>query len=81
MRSLSRELAELRINVNAVAPGLIATPMTQKRLDDPAAQLVEDSGFEPVDAGPLAQAPTFDLGAAYNHPMPAAAMRRILGLE
>ena len=38
VRSLSRELAELRVNVNAVAPGLIATPMTQKRLDDPAAR-------------------------------------------
>lgn len=38
VRSLSRELAEMRINVNAVAPGLIATPMTQKRLDDPDAR-------------------------------------------
>ena len=35
VRSLSRELAEARINVNAIAPGLIATPMTQERLDDP----------------------------------------------
>lgn len=35
VRSLSREVAGDRINVNAVAPGLIATPMTQKRLDDP----------------------------------------------
>ena len=35
VRSLSRELAEMRINVNAIAPGLIATPMTQARLDDP----------------------------------------------
>ena len=35
VRSLSRELAGLRINVNAIAPGLIATPMTQERLDDP----------------------------------------------
>ncbi|MBV9537623.1 MAG: glucose 1-dehydrogenase [Acidisphaera sp.] len=35
VRSLSRELAEDRINVNAIAPGLIRTPMTQKRLDDP----------------------------------------------
>src|SRR5687768_4040065 len=34
-RSLARELAEHRINVNNVAPGLIATPMTQARLDDP----------------------------------------------
>ena len=38
VRSLSREVAPDRINVNAVAPGLIATPMTQKRLDDPAAR-------------------------------------------
>ncbi len=35
VRSLARELAEDKINVNAIAPGLIATPMTQKRLDDP----------------------------------------------
>jgi len=35
-RSLSREVAEDRINVNNIAPGLIQTPMTQKRLDDPA---------------------------------------------
>ena len=35
VRSLSREVAENHINVNAIAPGLIATPMTQKRLDDP----------------------------------------------
>jgi glucose 1-dehydrogenase len=34
-RSLSRELAEDKINVNNIAPGLIQTPMTQKRLDDP----------------------------------------------
>ena len=35
VRSLSVEVAPDRINVNAVAPGLIATPMTQARLDDP----------------------------------------------
>jgi glucose 1-dehydrogenase len=35
VRSLSREVAERRINVNAIAPGLIATPMTQDQLDDP----------------------------------------------
>jgi NAD(P)-dependent dehydrogenase (short-subunit alcohol dehydrogenase family) len=35
VRSLSRELADHRVNVNAIAPGLIATPMTQDRLDDP----------------------------------------------
>ncbi|WP_298952151.1 SDR family oxidoreductase [uncultured Methylobacterium sp.] len=34
-RSLAVELAEDRINVNNIAPGLIATPMTQERLDDP----------------------------------------------
>jgi glucose 1-dehydrogenase len=34
-RSLSRELAEDKININNIAPGLIQTPMTQKRLDDP----------------------------------------------
>ncbi len=37
-RSLSVELAELKINVNGIAPGLIQTPMTQKRLDDPKAR-------------------------------------------
>ena len=46
------------------------------------ARLVHECGFEPVDAGPLARARGFDPGApAYNHPMPAAEMRRILGLE
>jgi glucose 1-dehydrogenase len=35
VRSLSREWAEDRINVNAVAPGLIDTPMTADRLQDP----------------------------------------------
>ena len=34
-RSLARELAEDRINVNNVAPGLIQTPMTEETLDDP----------------------------------------------
>lgn len=37
-RSLSRELAEDKINVNNIAPGLIQTPMTQDRLDDPKAR-------------------------------------------
>ncbi len=40
-RSLARELAEDRINVNNVAPGLIQTPMTQETLDD--AQKAEKS--------------------------------------
>lgn len=34
-RSLSRELAEDKINVNNVAPGLIETPMTSDRFEDP----------------------------------------------
>jgi glucose 1-dehydrogenase len=35
-RSLALELAPLRINVNAIAPGLIRTPMTAERTEDPA---------------------------------------------
>ncbi|TXH33277.1 MAG: SDR family oxidoreductase [Rhodospirillaceae bacterium] len=35
-RSLALELAPMRINVNAIAPGLIRTPMTSKRTEDPA---------------------------------------------
>ncbi|SES42618.1 SDR family oxidoreductase [Rhizobium sp. NFR03] len=34
-RSLAMEFAEQRINVNAIAPGLIRTPMTMERTDDP----------------------------------------------
>ena len=34
-RSLALEVAEQRINVNAIAPGLIRTPMTKERTDDP----------------------------------------------
>jgi glucose 1-dehydrogenase len=34
-RSLALELAPLRINVNAIAPGLIRTPMTAERTEDP----------------------------------------------
>lgn len=37
-RSLSREVADIKINVNNIAPGLIETPMTQSRLNDPAAR-------------------------------------------
>lgn len=40
-RSLALELAPLRINVNAVAPGLIRTPMTQERTSDPEAMKKE----------------------------------------
>jgi glucose 1-dehydrogenase len=34
-RSLALELAPQKINVNAIAPGLIHTPMTAKRVEDP----------------------------------------------
>ncbi|MBP1804806.1 SDR family oxidoreductase [Rubellimicrobium aerolatum] len=40
-RSLALELAPLRINVNAVAPGLIRTPMTAERTEDPEAMKEE----------------------------------------
>jgi len=35
MRSLCLEVAKDRIGVNAIAPGLIHTPMTGKRVEDP----------------------------------------------
>ncbi|MFC0409381.1 SDR family NAD(P)-dependent oxidoreductase [Roseomonas elaeocarpi] len=34
-RSLSVELAPMKINVNNIAPGLIETPMTEERVQDP----------------------------------------------
>lgn len=34
-RCLSLELAEFRINVNNLAPGMVLTPMNQKAIDDP----------------------------------------------
>ena len=40
-RSLALELAPQRINVNAVAPGLIRTPMTAERTEDPEAMKKE----------------------------------------
>ena len=40
-RSLALEAATLRINVNAIAPGLIRTPMTNQRTDDPARRAEE----------------------------------------
>lgn len=40
-RSLALEVAEQKINVNALAPGMILTPMTQKRYDDPAIRAEE----------------------------------------
>ncbi|HZZ62503.1 MAG TPA: SDR family oxidoreductase [Roseiarcus sp.] len=40
-RSLALEVAAVRINVNAIAPGLIRTPMTMKRTDDPQVRAEE----------------------------------------
>jgi glucose 1-dehydrogenase len=40
-RSLALEVAPLRINVNALAPGLIRTPMTAERTEDPEAMKEE----------------------------------------
>jgi glucose 1-dehydrogenase len=37
MRNLAIELAPMKINVNNIAPGAIATPINQKVLDDPVA--------------------------------------------
>jgi len=44
-RSLAVELAEHRINVNNIAPGLIETPMTQERIDDPEKR---DAAFKEI---------------------------------
>ena len=60
IRSLSVEVAPDRINVNAIAPGLIRTPMTQKRLDDPEqrekslAEIPWHRAGEPEEIGGLA---------------------------
>ena len=63
--------------------GRVAIPLAgdDAQARQTTAQLIEDAGFDPVDAGPLVQARGFDPGApAYNNPMPAPAMRRTLGL-
>jgi glucose 1-dehydrogenase len=40
-RTVALEVAPMRINVNAIAPGLIRTPMTMERTDDPQARAEE----------------------------------------
>ncbi|WP_218570315.1 SDR family NAD(P)-dependent oxidoreductase [Pseudomonas mangiferae] len=40
-RSVALEAAPLKINVNAIAPGLIHTPMTQERVEDPETRAKE----------------------------------------
>lgn len=48
---------------------------------DAAARLIRDAGFEPVVAGPLASARSFDPGAAvYNTGMSGADLARALGV-
>jgi glucose 1-dehydrogenase len=59
-RSLALELAPDRINVVNIAPGLVRTPMTQHRIDDPAIWLQEMRNIplrragEPWEIGRLA---------------------------
>ncbi len=62
----------------------IAIPIAGDDVDAKAvvAGLIEDIGFQPVDAGPLAVARAFDPGSpAYGNAMSAASLRRALGLE
>lgn len=52
VRGLAVEVAPDRINVNAIAPGLIETPMTQERIDDPERL---DSSLESIPWGRVGQ--------------------------
>ncbi|MFC3124266.1 SDR family NAD(P)-dependent oxidoreductase [Pseudoroseomonas globiformis] len=61
-RSLALELAEDRINVNNIAPGLIQTPMTAERLEDPekrAASLKEIPWHRPGQPEEIARLALF----------------------
>ncbi len=49
-RSLSVEVAPDRINVNAIAPGLMETPMTAKRVQNP--KKLKSIPFGGVSANP-----------------------------
>ncbi len=59
-RTLALEVAELRINVNAIAPGLFRTPMTMARTDDPKIRAEEMKNIpwhrpgDPAEIAPLA---------------------------
>lgn len=53
-RSLVKELAPLGIRVNNIAPGMIATPMTQERLADPE-QARESAASIPLGRAGLPQ--------------------------
>ena len=64
-RSLAREVGQLGINVNAVAPGFVDTDMTQELAADQRAQLVRRSPLRRlIEVDDVASAVEFLLGDA-----------------